>query len=265
MPDAPFIVDSHVHLDQVAEHSPDRVAWLKNNKVILISWAWCPRVETRAELAAYLEGMARRVRGLAEQGLACRYLAGIHPRNITPDLDPARVEGLLAHYMEDPLCLGLGETGLETADAREKEILCAQAEFFLCARKQRDLVLGVHTPRKDKDRVAEELRSLLAGFDLPRDRVVVDHCTPSTAPRFLEAGYWAGVTLSPVKSSADDLLSIARALPEHAGRILANTDSGTEFHTDLFDLARTPPGDADPALIRRLTRDNALKFYDLQG
>ncbi len=254
----PAFVDSHIHLDQIYTHHPDHLDWILGKQCLPVSWAWARHAETITDLENYFQNQADVMAEVREGGLNAYFLCGIHPRNITQDMTQADIPKLVLPRLADPACLGVGEIGLEEATDREKEMLGAQLALanLVCGAGK---VFGIHTPRTNKQQVLDELLSLLETFDLPKDRVVIDHLTIQTLGPVLERGYWAGVTLSPEKVSAEELTAMLNAYPEAMDRIMVNTDSGTQIFKDMeafCDFGVLPEG-----VTRKITRDNALAFY----
>lgn len=170
------------------------------------------------------------------------------------------VRGLVLPYLEDPLCLGIGEIGLETGSNREEEIFRAQLEMAEEA-AQRGKVIGIHTPRKDKASVTTQILSILEGFAEWKDITVVDHCTPGTIGGVLASGLWAGVTVSPPKSTLGEVQKIVETYAALTGRIMLNTDSGNPLYEDLYRIVTSE--DLSVSLKSALTRDNACRFFGI--
>jgi predicted metal-dependent TIM-barrel fold hydrolase len=283
------ILDSHVHLDLIARHHPQRIRWLKENGCSVVSWSYFEGVESVSRLEACLQAKADCIRTHATAGLNCRYLAGIHPRSMPPDLKPEQ----RSWNREDPLssvklglkpampfvrawqaerkknigvhtprslCLGIGEIGLETGDAKEQEVFVAQLELgrHLLERKKN---IGVHTPRSHKRRVTAILLKTLDLFsDLSRS-LVVDHCTVETIGAVIDAGFWAGVTLSPPKTSWPEMKRIISTHAAQLDRIMCNTDSGSTFFEDAVRFRHND--DLPEALREKLFYLNASTFFNL--
>ena len=253
-------VDGHLHLDIAAVKDPGRASWLAEKGCLAVSWAFGLKVLSKAALEVYLVAQERVMARLAAEGLAVRFLTGVHPRNIPADFVREAVPGLLRPHLAHPLCAGIGEIGLETGSEREKGILAAQLTLA-GTDMARGKVIGIHTPRGDKDRITAQLLDFMEDFPLDRNRVVMDHASPSTIGAILERGYFAGITLSPVKTSPAELAAMLEAHASKADRIMVNTDSGLEFHEDLFSLLSS--GLLPDEVLRKITRDNALAFYGL--
>jgi predicted metal-dependent TIM-barrel fold hydrolase len=227
-----------------------------------VSWAFSKKVESAEGLARYLARQSRTLQEIASRHLTCRYLTGVHPRNIPPDLRPGDVAAMLLPHLDDDLCLGIGEIGLETASPREVDVLRAQLDLAGEV-TGRGMVIGVHTPRRDKERVAGRILEVLEPYVTRADRIVVDHCTPAILGGVLAMGFRAGVTVSPIKSSFEDVTRMIEDHPEALDRIMLNTDSGSQYHDDLLRIAESR--DLPERIRMALVRDNALRFYGLTG
>ena len=259
MPMPVNLIDSHVHLDLVARHHTRRLQWLRENGCAVVSWSYFENVDSLSDLQRGLDETRDFIRAQTALGLACRFLAGVHPRSIPRDLIPEEIEPLLTPYLQDPLCLGIGEIGLETGDAREREVLLAQLELGRAMVPQ-GFVVGVHTPRSNKIELTRQTLELLRDFAELAPSLVVDHATGDTITSILDAGFQAGVTLSPVKTSWDALREIARIEADRLDRIMVNTDSGTDFYEDAVCFRHD---EALPEKVRKqLFHASAARFFN---
>ena len=255
-----IFIDSHMHLDLTWRFLPERIPWMREKDYLPVSWAFGSGIHTTADLYGYLKFQQETLHKISDSGLACYYLAGIHPRNIPADLDVDRIPRLLAPFIKDPLCLGLGEIGLETGSLEECAVLTAQMAYAGSV-MAKGKVVGLHTPRQNKTRITRQLLKVLEPFAHMKAAMVIDHCTPDTIGDVLKKGYWAGVTVSPVKSNAEDVAGILANFTDHLSRIMLNTDSGGKFFEDLFLL------DSDPTIGKpekqRLLKANAAAFFGI--
>ena len=252
------MIDSHIHLDLVEQYHPHRIDWLIENGCRVISWAFGNNIRTEKDLLNYFHAQVASIERIQRQGLECRFLAGIHPRNIPVDLDAKDVSKLLMPSLEHPLCLGLGEIGLETGSERECDILQNQLglvdEIRSLGKK-----IGIHTPRNRKAEVTRTLLDLLKDFPGIHDLTVIDHTTKETLPWILEAGYFAGITVSPMKTSIKDLSDILSDHSQDLDRMMVNSDSGSDFYEDVIMLYRHP---TIGQLVREQILENtALRFF----
>ncbi|MCU0821505.1 MAG: TatD family hydrolase [Spirochaetes bacterium] len=253
-------IDSHVHLDIIYKHKPGGIGWLRETGCLPVSWAYSMEVRSINDLKIYLNEQRRTINELNTVGVPCLFLAGVHPRNITADLKPGDIRSLILRSLDDPLCLGVGEIGLETGSEREKEILAAHidlAEDVISRGKK----FGVHTPRDDKARVTGEILQILKRYEKYSAHIVVDHCTEETVGAVLGAGFWAGVSISPMKISAEEVERIIINNPGHTHRIMLNTDSGGKFFEDIFNFRRNTGKSKD--IMENITLKNAAEFFGI--
>lgn len=255
------ITDSHVHLDLIARNHPDKIRWLKENRCGVVSWAYLGRADSVSVLEAGLGAHAHCIRQHSSEGLRCHYLTGIHPRSIPSDLISGQIRPILEAGLNDPLCRGIGEIGLETGDTREQEVFVTQLELARTLLKPGQ-VIGIHTPRSNKPTLTKTTLAILEGFQNMSACIVVDHCSIETIGQVLEAGFRAGVTLSSAKTSWDELKHIVARHGDQTSRIMCNTDSGSEFYDDVVRFSR----DEDlPETIREsLFHLNAACFYSIE-
>ena len=252
------IIDSHIHLDILHRHNPKQIDWMKQNSYVPISWSYAGQADSVAALADYFRGHAELVYDLNNRGLTCFYLAGIHPRCITPDLRPIHIPELLERYLEDPFCLGIGEIGLETGSAMEEDIFSAQLALqdavVHFAKK-----LGIHTPRGNKAALTERTLLMLSSFPGIEKVSVIDHCDLATLPRVLDKGFHAGITLSPIKMTLEDMGTVVAQHRNDLGRIMCNTDSGRQLDKNLrlFSISDS----FAPEVRQELCYDTASLFF----
>jgi predicted metal-dependent TIM-barrel fold hydrolase len=255
-------IDSHVHLDHILSDNRERISWLKETRCVPVSWSFARHIESKTDILTYLSKHAGTIRELSRTRLACYYLAGIHPRNISSDLKPEGISEMLLPYLDDPLCLGIGEIGLETGSRHEEEVLLAQMELAQEV-ADRGKVYGIHTPKKNKDRITLQTLSLLKSFVGVKAQIVVDHCNPKIIGDVLAKGFKAGVTISTEKATAAEVLEIILDNEESIPRIMLNTDSGTNVFDDLYFFIQS--AELSDEIIKMITRTSAERFFGIEG
>ncbi len=254
------MIDSHIHLDLIQQENPDRIPWMVSMGCEVISWAFNDTVHTLNDLKNYLTRQHSFIEAVNAQGLKSRFLTGIHPRTIPPELKVVEIPALLEPFLAHPLCQGLGEIGLETGDERECDILRGQLSLH---KKVQALgkKIGVHTPRERKADVTRKILKILGEFPGIQGITVVDHTTAETLPWVLNAGFHAGITISPPKTSLPELAAILEEYEGETDRIMVNTDSGRQFYEDCVNLCHNPAFDQD--VLNRITDMTARTFFNL--
>ncbi len=260
----PAFIDSHIHLDHMEEDKPKRIEWMRVNGCVAVSWALSMKLESLQDLKEYLKAQSVLIQKLNKNGLPCYFLTGIHPRNILSQMKVHDVEKILAPFWENPYCLGLGEIGLETGHSKEKVVFAEQ--LALASKlKSKGIRIGIHTPRNNKVEMTFEILRVLNAYPGLEEITVIDHCTLENIGYVLKAGYWAGITLSPVKTSFQDLEKIISRYPDKLNKIMCNTDSGKSFYDDLYQLLKVPENISFSIKnVRSLTWDNAFRFFNLE-
>ena len=261
----PTFIDSHIHLDHIEEENSERIEWLKTNGCIAISWALSKNVESVLHLSRYLKTQADLIQNLNERGLPCYFLTGIHPRNIPAQMKVNEVENILAPFFENPYCLGMGEIGLETGHSKEK-IIFAEQLALASKIKTKGIRIGIHTPRSNKVEITFDILKILKSYPGLEEITVIDHCSLDNIGYVLKSGFWAGVTLSPVKTSFRNLEKIIERYGDKLHKIMCNTDSGTSLYDNLYRLSNlSEKGTLTENDVRSLTWDNAFNFFNLQS
>jgi TatD DNase family protein len=197
------VIDTHAHLDALADDPADVVARARAAGVTRI-------LTVGTDVAG-----CRRALELADEHDEVYAILGIHPHaaNDATDADVAEVQSLLAH----PKAVGAGEMGLDwfrDYAPRDKQLHLFAAMLEVAADTGKPAV--IHTRAADAD-----TRAALEGF---RGRVVL-HCfsSPHLLRPALEHGWYVSFAGNASFPKAVDLRLAAREVP--ANRILAETDA----------------------------------------
>ncbi len=138
--------------------------------------------------------------------------------------NPVLTREVIAHFPEffaKPTVLGVGETGLHKSTKNECESLEAHVEI---AMKHGQLVL-IHTPHlADKAHGTRRVLEVLAGMNIDRERVWIDHVEEQTIKPCLDAGYWVGFTLYPI-TKCSPKRAVDMLEKYGTGRILVNSSA----------------------------------------
>lgn len=214
------IVDSHLHFDIIK----DEVIfdYMCQNLRAIIIWSYCePRPKTFADLYAYFQRQAAFAADCNAKGLPCYRLAGIHPRNIPSNetVTQAKVDELLQSQLGQ-VC-GIGEIGLEKGTDAETQILAMQIDFA----KRHGLKACIHTPRQNKLVMANRTLKITEQSGIAKNNVIFDHLdSDALVWTCVNMGYYAGITISAVKSKLNDALTMLRESADKSDRVMLNSD-----------------------------------------
>ena len=229
------IIDSHIHIENIYENKSEQILWMKDNNYIPISWSFTNDISNIDDFKKYLQKQLDIIENLNNIKLESYFLTGIHPRNIFPEINIFELEDIIMPFINNDFCLGLGEIGLENGDKLETDVFCRQLEMAYKIR-QKGKKIGIHTPRNNKEKITKKILNILSDFSSLSDLIVIDHCTINTIEWVLEKGYYAGITLSPIKTSFLELKNIINQYNKYLNKIMCNTDSGSDLYLDLYNF-----------------------------
>lgn len=208
--DLPELVDSHCHLD-----FPELLSDLDG----ILSRARNAGVTRMVTICTRLANLER-VRTIAAQNDGVFYAAGTHPMSVAEE--PMATLDELVALADDPLCVGIGESGLDYHYTAESAAEQAQSlRLHIAAARDTGLPLIIHARDADDDMAAiledEYRRGAYA---------CVMHCFSSGAElarRALDLGFYLSMSGIAAFPKSGELRDIFRAAPLE--RILVETDS----------------------------------------
>jgi predicted metal-dependent TIM-barrel fold hydrolase len=121
--------------------------------------------------------------------------------------------------------------------------------------------IGIHTPRSNKSHITSTTLDILNQFHDISSLLVIDHCTIDSIGAVLNAGFWAGVTVSPPKTSWDELKRIVAMNSHQIDHIMCNTDSGSVFFEDVVQFSHSD--NMSEAVRTKLFYNNAAQFFTI--
>lgn len=261
-------IDAHCHADMLVRFVSDFSKVYRDMELGGITWSYNEDITSFRSYPAYWDELLNLCKKLTEEGIPFFYLVGIHPRSIPEDLTsikklPPEITDSLAKHLEDPLCLGMGELGLDTGTLVEEKILRLQIEWAednLPRRKR----IGIHTPRQNKEKMTEKLLRLLEDYEPLHPFMIIEHVTPTTYDMVFGEGYVAGVTLQKGKSSPEDLLAILKQYPKNVKTILVNSDGARELSQTYLEWVDQHE-QFDEEQFKALAMENAIEFWQIPG
>ena len=191
-----------------------------------------------------------------EHGLELKVALGIHPANTT--VDGEIIYEQLYKWIKNEDIMAIGEIGLEDLTEDEYRIFKKQLDI---AEETKSNVI-IHTPRKNKSEVLDEILDILPQHISP-EYVVIDHINQNVVDKVISTDYTLGLTVQPQKMDKSEAISI---LDEYGfDKFLLNSDISNKASDPL----------SVPKTIRELTRQgfdkkeidkiafkNAEKFFN---
>lgn len=259
-------IDAHCHADILIRDDSSFPVSYRELRLAGISWSYAQEIESWKSYPDYWENLRQLSQNFTEEGIPFFYLVGIHPRCIPPDLEkctalPGELSDAIALHLQGPLCLGLGELGLDSANIPEEKILRWQLDW---AAKELppEKRIGIHTPRKNKEQITLHTLSFLEDYAGLRSRILLDHVNAQTLPVVLQAGYMAGITLQEGKTSVSELFDLLEKNPEAFLRILLNSDGAKCLSTPYFEFLKKSEH-LKKNIRRAILTENASRFFGI--
>ena len=193
----------------------------------------------------------------SEYGVDLKVALGIHPTN--SNVDGKLIYENLYKWIENNEIIAIGEIGLEDLTEKEYEVFKKQLDI---AEETKTNVI-IHTPRKNKEKVLDEILNILPEHISP-EYVVIDHINSNVVDKVISTDYTLGLTVQPQKMDKFEAVNI---LDEYGfDKFLLNSDMSNKPSDPL----------SVPKTIRELTRQgfnqkeidkiafkNAEKFFNI--
>lgn len=192
-----------------------------------------------------------------EHGLELKVALGIHPTNTT--VDGEIIYEQLYKWIENEDIIAIGEIGLEDLTEDEYRIFKKQLDI---AEETKSNVI-IHTPRKNKSEVLDEILDILPQHISP-EYVVIDHINQNVVDKVISTDYTLGLTVQPQKMDKSEAISI---LNEYGfDKFLLNSDISNKA-SDPLSVPKTirelTRQDFDKKEIDKIAFKNAEKFFNL--
>lgn len=192
-----------------------------------------------------------------DNGLKLYNAIGIHPRSISSDFMVVFDE--LPSFLKREEVIAIGEIGLETASANEKDVFIKQLELA----QELEMKVIVHTPRRNKREITKIALSLLDDY-IDQSLVQLDHVDNSIIDLVVDFKGLRGITVQPQKMN-----------PQEAVKLL--DDYGSQGFVLDSDMSSSP---SDPLSVpktvhemklagfkksdvERVSQGNVSKFYGI--
>ncbi len=251
------MIDTHVHAD-TRPHEDFEAMSLAGITDILTLAHDPMRMSCSIVVGDHFERLFMERDRVEKNGVKLHVCLGLHPR-IRPNDIEACLE-LLESYLKNKNVTAIGETGMESGDAFEINMLQRQVELSIKYR----LPIIVHTPRKNKAAMTREILNVLLSFSLDRTSIVVDHADAVTAKQIVDRGFVAGLTIQPSKLTPREAIEIIKSQDQHM--LVLNTDASSN-PTDILGVPRTVHlmklGSINEEVIASVSELNARRIFGI--
>lgn len=192
------LADTHGHLLSFWEKTPvDVLRRAKCAGVDLLVTLIDP-IGDKMDVSAFREWLARTVLPLGDEAPRIRYLAGVHPYGAPVYADDVHAQ--IEAALDDPLCAGVGEIGLDyhmdydddvSPAPHDVQIACMARQLELAVRRNVPVELHLRHEDDDADRTShEDALRVLREVGVPQAGCVL-HCfgeERATMERFVDLG-----------------------------------------------------------------------------
>ena len=197
------MIDSHIHAD--ARSSEDLEKMFISGIDTAITCAYYPyKIPNETILLNHLERILyHETERASKYGIKLEVALGIHPANVvkSPDI----ILDKLYEYINNNDIIAIGEIGLDSSSPEEKEIFKKQLEI---ADETKSKVI-IHTPRKNKQKVLKEIKSIVLE-NIDPNLVVIDHVNSNIVEDLIDEDFKLGLTVQPQKMEIDEAISILK-------------------------------------------------------
>ncbi len=209
------MIDTHIHGD--ARSSEDFESMKLSGIDTAITCGFYPyKLFNETVLLNQLEKILNYDTQRAERyGLDLKVALGIHPTNsyVKPEL----IYENLYKWIENEDIIAIGEIGLENLTEDEIKVFKKQLDIG----DETKTKVIVHTPRKNKSKVLEEINKIIPNH-IDEKLVVIDHINKETVENVIDKDYTIGLTVQPQKMEKEEAIAI---LDEYGfDKFLLNSD-----------------------------------------
>ncbi|MBZ0136153.1 MAG: TatD family hydrolase [Planctomycetes bacterium] len=199
----------------------------------------------------------------ADYGIKHFCTIGLNPKEANDDRVNKDVMAIMPEWVKHPLCLAIGEIGLDSHTETEEEFLRQQLDLA----KTSKMPIMVHTPHREKFKGTQRIIDICKDVGMDPDFCLIDHNNEETIPITKEAGYWAGHTVYPVtKLSPERATNILKKFGTERMMLNSSADWGPSdclnVPKTVGELRRNGFTEED---IQRVVWDNPFNFYAQSG
>ena len=251
------MIDTHMHADSRSSEDFEMMYLAGIDTAITCSF-YPYKIDNESILLNHLNRILEYdTKRAKEYGLDLKVALGIHPANVieNPDVIYENLYG----WIENKQIVAIGEIGLE--DLTDLEIATFKKQLDIADETNSKVI--IHTPRKNKREVLQEILEILPQH-LDESQAVIDHINPAVVGDAINTDCMLGLTVQPQKMEKEDAIAI---LDEYGfDRFLLDSDISNKPSDPLSvpktirELERLGYKKED---IAKVSYENAKAFFEI--
>jgi uncharacterized protein len=259
-----MFIDPHAHM--ISRTTDDYEAMVRAGIVAVIEpafWLGQPRtnVGSYSDYLSFIAGFERFRAG--QFGMRHYCTVGLNSKEANNEALAEAVMDILPRFATREGVVAIGEIGYDEQTAAEDKYLRLQIELA----KELDLPIMIHTPHRDKKRGTTRTMDVLIEHGFDPGRCVIDHNNEETVREVKDRGFYAAFSIYPgTKMGNDRMAAIVQTYGPERLIVDSACDWGVSDPLAIPKTARVmAEHGVDPAAIRKVTYENALAVYGLNG
>ncbi len=226
-------------------------------------WLGQPRTSVQTFIDYFKHLTEYEVQRAADYGITHYCNIGLNPKEANDRAMARDVLAILPEWVRHPLCLAVGEIGLDSHTEAEEEAMRVQLELA----RELEMPVMVHTPHREKHRGTKRIIDICLEVGNRPELILIDHNNEETIPLTKSAGMWAGHTVYPVtKLSPERACNILRKYGTERMMINSSADWGPSDCTNVpKTVAEMRRQGFTEDQIREVVWDNPWGFYSQSG
>ncbi|MBQ2653704.1 MAG: TatD family hydrolase [Methanobrevibacter sp.] len=251
------MIDTHMHADSRSSEDFEKMYLAGIDTAITCSY-YPYKIENESILLNHLNRILEydTKRG-REYGLDLKVALGIHPTNTISN--PQIIYENLYKWIENEEIVAIGEIGLE--NLTDSEINTFKKQLDIADETNSKVI--IHTPRKNKKEVLEEILKILPQH-LDESQAVIDHINPDVVDYAMNTDCMLGLTVQPQKMEKEDAIYI---LDEYGfDKFLLNSDISNK-PSDPLSVPKTIRElhklGYSQENIEKISHENAQNFFNI--
>lgn len=256
--------DPHIHMTSRTTDDLERMAAAGIRAIIEPAfWMGQPRTNV-GSFIDYFSSLVGWERFRASQfGIAHYCAIGLNSKEANNEGLARDVLELLPSFALKEGVVAIGEIGYDEITPAEERAYQAQLEFAL----QKDMVVMVHSPHRDKKRGIIRSLDVAREIGVPMNKIIIDHNNEETVDIVLESGAWAAFTIYPnTKMGSSRMVEVVRKYGSERIIVDSSADWGV---SDPLAVPKTAKLMQDQGIaakdIEKTTWSNALSAYGQSG